>query len=133
MLINLKDMTDGMGIIFIRKFMETADQISCHRDELLFKEGDAADSFFTLIQGEFKLTFGATLQSVFTVQHPGDMIDWSSLVDRSTYSSTAVCTKLSEVFRFDREKLLNLLYRNPDNGLFFFKRLTEIIGKRLLE
>ena len=133
MLINIGEMTNGMGIVFIRKFMETANQISCPKDELLFREGDTAKSFFTLIQGEFKLTIGTTVQKVFIVQNPGDMFGWSSLMDRNIYSATAVCTKLSEVIRFDRDKLLDLLYRNPGRGLFFFKKMTESIGKRLLD
>ncbi len=133
MLINLGDMTNGMGIVFIREFMDTSQRISCYEDDLLFREGDAANNFFTLIQGEFRLTIGASVQHVFTVRQPGDIFGWSSLVGRKTYSATAVCTNLSEVLRFDRDLLLDLLYKQPGSGFFFFKKLSEIIGKRLLK
>jgi CRP-like cAMP-binding protein len=133
MLINLGDMTEGMGIIFIRNFMKTAKHLSCHEGEYLFKEGDDTHHFFTLIQGEFRLTIGTNKQQVYTVRHPGDMFGWSSLVGRKVYSATAVCTKVSDILRFDRDSLFDLLGRYPGSECFFFKKLAEMLGKRLLE
>jgi len=133
MLIYLGDLTKGMGNIFIREFMETAKHMSCGEGQLLFRKGDATHHFYTLIQGEFRLTIGTNEQHVYTVCHPGDIFGWSSLVGGSTYSATAVCIKPSEILRFDRDTLVDLLIKNPDNGLLFFKKLAEMIGKRLLE
>ena len=45
MFINIGYMANEMGIVFIRKFMDTAQHISCYEDELLFREGDAANNF----------------------------------------------------------------------------------------
>ena len=132
MLITIGDMTDGMGIVFIREFMGTAQYISCYKDQLLFREEDPADSFFTLIQGEVRLTIGINGQRVFTISNPGDVFGWSSLVARSIYSATAVCTNLSDLLIFDRDRLIDLLHKHPDSGFHFFKKLTELIGTRLL-
>ncbi|MBU1567596.1 MAG: hypothetical protein KJ630_18465 [Proteobacteria bacterium] len=49
------------------------------------------------------------------------------------YSATAVCTMPCKILRFDRDKLLDLLARHPDSGFLFFKKLSEMLGKRLLE
>ena len=54
MFIDLGDLSQGMGIIFMREFMETANQMSCDEDQLLFRQGDVTHSFFTLIQGELR-------------------------------------------------------------------------------
>lgn len=133
MLIDLGDLSEGMGMIFMREFMETAKQMSCHEGQVLFRKGAATHHFYTLIQGELRLTIGVDEQHIYTVRHSGDIFGWSSLVGGSTYSATAVCTKPSEILRFDRDKLVELLDRHPDSGLLFFKKLAEMLGKRLLE
>ncbi|MGW8194517.1 MAG: cyclic nucleotide-binding domain-containing protein [Desulforhopalus sp.] len=133
MLINLGDLSEGMGKIFIREFMETSVRMSCDEGRILFKKGEITHHFYTLIQGEFRLTIGAYDQHVYTVRYPGEIFGWSSIVGGSTYSATAVCTALSEILRFDRDNLLNLLGRHPASGFLFFKKVAEMLGKRLLE
>lgn len=133
MLIDLGDLSKGMGMIFMREFMETAKQISCDEGQVLFRKGDATHHFYTLIQGEFRLTIGSNEQHIYTVRHPGDIFGWSSLVGGSTYSATADCSKPSEILRFDRDTLVDLLDKHPESGFLFFKKLSEMLGKRLLE
>ncbi len=133
MLINLGDMTEGMGKIFIRNFMETAEKMSCSEGVFLFKEGDVTHHFYTLVQGEFQLLIGPNKHHVYTVCHPGDIFGWSSLVGRDFYSATAIATRLSEIFRFDRDTLFGLLGRYPRVEVIFFKKLAEMLGNRLLE
>jgi CRP-like cAMP-binding protein len=133
MLIDLGDLSEGMGMIFMHEFMETAKRMSCDEGQVLFRKGVATHHFYTLIQGELRLTIGVNEQHIYTVRHPGDIFGWSSLVGGSSYSATAVCTKPSEILRFDRDKLVDLLNRHPDSGFLFFKKLSEMLGKRLLE
>lgn len=133
MFIDLGDLSHGMGMIFMREFMETADQMSCDDGQLLFRQGNATHHFFTLIQGELRLTIGVNEQHVYTVHHAGDIFGWSSLVGGNIYSATAVCTKPCKILRFDRDKLLDLLGKHPESGFFFFKKLSEMLGRRLLE
>ena len=133
MLIDIYNLSNGMGKIFMREFMETAKHMSCDKGHILFKKGAPTHHFYTLIQGEFLLTIGCDKQHVYRVCHPGDLFGWSSLVGRSTYSATAVSTGLSDVFRFDSDVLANLLEKYPENGFLFFRKLAEVLGKRLLE
>ncbi len=132
MFIDLGDLSKGMGMIFMREFMETAEKMSCSEGRLLFRKGDTTHYFFTLIQGELRLAIGGDKKHVYTVRHAGDIFGWSSLVGGNVYSATAICTKPSEILRFDRDKLLELLERHPENGFLFFKKLSEMLGRRLL-
>lgn len=59
MFIDLGDLSKGMGMIFMREFMETAEKMSCGEGRLLCRKGDATHYFFTLIQGELRLAIGA--------------------------------------------------------------------------
>jgi len=133
MLIDLGYLSEGMGMIFMREFMETAEHMHCGEGQRLFRKGDATHHFYTLIQGEIRLTIGVNEQHVYTVRHPGDIFGWSSLVGGSTYSAAAVCIKPSEILSFDHDILMDLLGRHPDSGFLFFKKLAEMLGKRLLE
>jgi CRP/FNR family transcriptional regulator, cyclic AMP receptor protein len=133
MLIDLGDLSKGMGMIFMREFMETAKHMSCNEGQRVFRKGDATHHFYTLLQGELRLTIGVNEQHVYTVRHAGDIFGWSSLVGGGTYTATAICTKSSEILKFDRDALVDLLERHPDSGFLFFKKLAEMLGKRLLE
>jgi CRP-like cAMP-binding protein len=133
MLIDLGDLSQGMGMIFMREFMETAKYMTVDEGQVLFQKGDVTHHFYTLIHGEFRLTIGANGQHVYTVRHPGDVFGWSSLVGGSIYSASAICTKPSEILRFHRDTLVDLLEKHPDSGFLFFKKLAETLGKRLLE
>ncbi len=117
----------------MRQFMETAQKMSCEEGQVLFHSGDATHHFYTLIQGEFHLTIGTSGQHVYTVRQAGDVFGWSSLVGGSLYSATAVCSRTSEVLRFDSESLERLLKSHPESGMLFYKKLAETIGKRLLK
>ncbi len=133
MLLKMDELSQGMGKVFIRDFMDTARHISCTEGQLLFKAGEATHYFYTLIHGELRLIMGAYKQHVYTVCLPGEIFGWSSLVSGGTYSATAVCTQFSEILRFDRDLLDNLLNRFPVNGMFFYKTLAKMLGNRLLE
>ncbi|MGW8192839.1 MAG: cyclic nucleotide-binding domain-containing protein [Desulforhopalus sp.] len=133
MLIDLGTLADGMGKMFLREFMRTADHMCCDCGYILFRQGESTRHFYTLIQGEFSLSIGNNVQNVYTVCHPGDIFGWSSLVGRDTYSATAVCTKPSEILRFDHSNLVALLAGHPACGMMFFKKLAESLGGRLLE
>jgi CRP-like cAMP-binding protein len=133
MFIDLGDLSKGMGMIFMREFMETAEKMSCDEGRLLFRKGDPTHHFYTLMQGELRLTIGADEHHVYSVRQAGDIFGWSSLVGGNIYSATAVCIKPSEILRFDRDKLLNLLDKHPESGFLFFKKLSQMLGKRLLE
>ena len=129
---DLGDLSKGMGMLFMREFMETAKRISCQEGQILFRTGDPTHHFYTLINGELRLLIGND-QHVYTIRHSGDIFGWSSLVGGDTYTATALCTKPCEILRFDRDTLIDLLSRHPDSGFLFFRKLAEMLGKRLLE
>ena len=133
MFIDLGELSAGMGMIFMREFMEMAKRISCTEGQVLFRQGDETHHFYTLIQGELRLAIGTNGKHVYSVRKTGDIFGWSSLVGGSAYSATAICTSPSELLRFDRDALVDLLGRHPQCGFLFFKKLAEMLGKRLLE
>ena len=132
MYLKQKDIFRTMNTSFVKKVMNVSTTESYEQGNLLFQQGDPANQFYILLNGRIKLVLGETGQTVFIVSHAGEVFGWSSLIDRDTYTASAECMTTAKLFRFDREKVLMILEKDPANGLIFFKRLADILGSRLL-
>lgn len=70
---------------------------------------------------------------VYVAKHPSEIIGWSSIIGRDTYSASAECILPTDLLRFDRRDFLKLLEKNPTGEAILFRRLAEMLGNRLLE
>ena len=133
MVFKMGDFILGMGKEFALQAMEISEKLSLDNGETLFKEGDSADHFYVLVKGSVVLSLGKAGPIVYTANHPGEVIGWSSLVGRSTFSASARCLENTKLVKFDRARFLNILKKNPGNEALLFKRLAEMLGNRLLQ
>ncbi len=101
--------------------------------DILFRAGDAADHFYIMTKGQIKLGIGDTGHVVYIVSKAGEAFGWSSLIGRDEYSATAECLGPTSLLKIDGEKLQKILEKDSDNGLIFFKRLSMVLGNRLLQ
>jgi len=92
---------------------------------VLFERGESANDLYILEQGSVELTIGEDAHVTYVVSKPGEAFGWSSLVNHHVYTASAVCSSPQS------EKLNEIFQRNPESGLMFFKRLAEIISKRV--
>ncbi len=122
----------GMSQLFIKEYMDTTTTTSHAKGEILFHEGDPARHFYTLIEGSIKLGIGETGQEVYIVNQPGEVFGWSSLMNRDVYTASAECLEPTKLLKIDKEKLEELLEKEPANGITFFKNLAQTLGNRLL-
>jgi CRP-like cAMP-binding protein len=131
--LKMGDFIMGMGKEFATAAMEISDKMSLNQGNILFSDGDAAGYFYVLLKGQVQLSLGKTGPVVYRARHPGEMIGWSCLIGRETYSATAECVEPSDLLRFDRESFLKILKKKPANEARLFRRLAEMLGNRLLE
>ena len=131
--LKMGDFIMGMGREFATDAMEISEKISLNRGNVIFGVGDTAGYFYVLLKGQVQLSLGKTGPVVHQVRHPGEMIGWSCLVGRETYSASAECLETTDLLKFDRESFLNILNKNPANEARLFRRLAEMLGNRLLE
>jgi CRP-like cAMP-binding protein len=99
----------------------------------LFHEGHPAKHFFVLLKGRVKLSLGETGPVVYMVRRPGEIIGWSGLIGRDTYSASGECMEETNLLKFDRDIFLKILKKYPRNEALLFKRLAEMLGNRLLD
>ena len=131
--LKMGDFIMGMGREFATEAMDISEKLSLGEGEVLFNVGDSAGHFYVLLKGHVQLSLGQTGPVVYQARHPGEIIGWSCLIGRVTYSASAECTESTNLLRFDRESFLRILTQNPANEALLFKRLAEMLGNRLLE
>jgi len=100
---------------------------------VLFKKGEEADCLYILEEGGLKLVIenGGTI--TFSLDEPGEVFGWSSMVESGLYTASGFCAtdlKVLKIKRGDLDKIFNL---HPDVGLKVLKRLAGVISARLTE
>ena len=132
MYIQQSDLFWGMDRDFVKAVMDIAVKESREEGDSLFRKGDNANHFYILLTGRVKLAIGEAGEVVYIVDHAGEAFGWSSLAELDSYSASAKCMEATTLQRIERQKIQQILENDPANGLIFFKRLTGIIGNRLL-
>jgi CRP-like cAMP-binding protein len=133
MYIKMSDFFMGMGKQFTIEVLDIAEKLFHNEGEILFHEGHPAEHFFVLLKGRVKLSLGETGPVVYMVRRPGEIIGWSGLIGRDTYSASGECMEETNLLKFDRDIFLKILKKYPRNEALLFKRLAEMLGNRLLE
>ena len=127
------DLFLGMGKEFVTEALDISTKISQAEGDYLFHLNESATYFYILLKGQVRLSLGQTGPVVYVAKHPSEIIGWSSIIGRDTYSASAECMLPTDLLRFDRQGFLKLLENNPANEAILFKRLAEMLGNRLLE
>ena len=123
----------GINKDIVKKIMDITIQESFKKGDFLFSEGDHALHFFILLKGRVKLILGEAGPVVYIISHAGEAFGWSSLIDRDSYSASAMCIEPTKLLKIEKNQLQNIFDKDPANGLIFFKHLAGTIGNRLLE
>jgi CRP-like cAMP-binding protein len=113
--------------------LDVAEKLAQQEKDVLFEEGDPARHFYVLLKGRVKLSLGDSGPVVYMVRQPGEIIGWSGLIGRDTYSAGGECMQATNLLKFDRDVFLKILSKYPKNEALLFKRLAEMLGNRLLE
>ena len=131
--LTMGDFIMGMGKEFATEAMDISEKLSLNKGKIIFSTGETADYFYVFLKGQVQLSLSDSGPVVYRVRHPGEIIGWSCLVGRQTYSASAECLEATELLRFDREGFLEILSKNPASEALLFKRLATMLGNRLLE
>ena len=123
----------GMKKEFVGEIMKLAESESHNQGHILFNIGDPADNFYIMTKGQIKLSIGDAGQVVYIVSKAGEAFGWSSLIGREEYSATAECLSSTNLLKLNGNKLQKILEKDSDNGMIFFKRLSTVLGRRLLQ
>ncbi|WP_372681257.1 cyclic nucleotide-binding domain-containing protein [Desulfosarcina sp.] len=127
------DLFWGMDTDFVKEAMAATTKENLEEGQVVFKEGDPAESFYILVKGRIKLTLGEKSREVYVAYQPGEIIGWSSLIGRETLSATARCLEPTILSKVDRQRFLDILGRYPSEGATLFQRVATMLGNRLVK
>ena len=91
-------------------------QVQCYdRGEKVFAEGDAAEDFFTVVEGRIKVIKGTPdgRMVILEIFGPGDPVGAVAVYEDMPYPATAVAMEPSTCLRLPRNDFYSLLERRP--------------------
>ncbi len=121
----------GMDQEVLREIDKIIINMSCTEGTVLFERGTTANNLYILRQGSIELTIGSNGHVTYVVKNHGEAFGWSSLVNQHFYTASAICSSPTKLIRIPSDKLNDIFESHPASGLIFFRRLAEIISKRV--
>jgi len=109
-----------------------ANEESHEKGSFLFKAGDPAEYLYILTDGRVRLSVRGTGHIAQIVSDPGDSIGWSSMAENEVYTASAECLLPVTLLKIHNAKLERILEKDPVAGISFYRRLAQLIGRRLV-
>jgi CRP-like cAMP-binding protein len=104
--------------------------------DVVFREGDTADSVYFVISGKLSLELSPS-STAYRKQlvnvGPGEMLGWSSLVENPRFAATAVVVEPTRLVRIDGARLRAICDKDPRFGYEFMRRTMRALAMRLTE
>ena len=97
----------------------------------IFQSGEPAQHLYILEEGRVRLRFTDGGQVAYTLNHPGEVFGWSSMVNQSTYTLSAQTVSDVSTLRLESHKLEEILSADPTSGMIVYRQLADFISQRL--
>ena len=91
-------------------------ELSFHKGEKIFSQGDRADSIYFIQTGRIKIAVVSTAgkEAVLAMPGPHDFFGEGALVNQSLRISTAKALQPSTVFRVEKQSMIRSLHEQPE-------------------
>lgn len=101
--------------------------------EVLFRQGDPAQSFYLLKSGRVTVEIPALYGPALEIQNlgPEKVVGWSWLIAPFRWSFQARAIEDSDLYAFDGVALLSYCERDPRFGYGLLKRFAALMSERL--
>ncbi len=129
------ELTDGE----LRKILPFCREERYEKDTIMFHEGDVADTFYILQDGQISIQYVICPQPDYCqdarilLDKPGDFMGWSSLVKPLRMTASGYCVTDIRLVAVNSEELNELMERDSHIGFAIMKELAGLINKRLKE
>jgi CRP/FNR family cyclic AMP-dependent transcriptional regulator len=106
---------------------ESMTQVKVGKGQMLFKEGDAGDRLFVVVEGKLKLgtSSGDGRENLLSILGPGDMFGELSLFDPGPRTATATAVTDARVLALANDQVIGWVTAHPQVSLQLLKRLAR--------
>lgn len=129
---------EGLSQQALSRLVAVAESQAYEEGEHPFLLGQEAEHVYVVRTGAVDMCLpvsvhGEVEQVPIETKGPGSALGWSAIVSPYRFRLSARATEPCELAAFPRKALLRLFDDDPRSGYIFLKRITEIIGERLLK
>ena len=117
---------NGAEHLLIAPYLDT---VSLQPGDVLFEEGQPADSFYVIVEGKLRVTRGGT--PLTEISAGGSLGELCLAGSRQTRSASAIVLAPLVAFRLTRERFLEVVARRPSIGNRMLSRALSLVGDRL--
>ena len=103
------------------------------QNRVVFGQGDSAEHLYVVIVGQVVINYKPYDGPTITVTRvsPGGVFGWSAALGHAHYTSSAVCSLPTEVYRIAGQDLNCLCKNHPETGTIILEHLANVIAERL--
>lgn len=121
----------------LKEIAMLAEGIQFEEGHQLFFEGEVANWLYIIEDGSVMLTMnlgkgGEQEVSQLSPLGRGEIVGWSAMVEPHIYKLGGYAETTCKLIALDGERLRQLFEDNPIYGYHFLKKLSEVIGNRLI-
>jgi HEAT repeat protein len=98
--------------------------------ETVFRQGDAGDAFFMVVQGSVRILTGS---HELAVLGPREAFGEMAILDQETRSATAVASAPTTLLKIDRDSFDRLIEQNPAVARGIYRMLTQRLRNTLAQ
>ncbi len=124
------DLFNGLDFSVMDKIADICEEKLYVDGTILFKEGEKARELYIMEEGIADLLIDEDT-FIYSITERSDIFGWSSLVENSKYTATAVCKTDVKVLKIPTRSLHRIFDENPEIGNVVFRRLAGIFNARL--
>lgn len=107
---------------------------SCKKGEILFREGDAGDGLFIVVQGSVRISKqSASGEEALAVLEPPAFFGEMALIDFAARAADAIANEDTELFFLPLQELRSLIEAQHRIALKILYALCEVLAQRLRE
>lgn len=120
-----------LNIEELREISEVCISSSLEKGDILFSEGDKADSVYLLIDGfvEIWKDYSSDKRDILARQYKGNIVGEMAVIDELTRSATVIAGEKMESFRIKRIDFIRLLRQLPELSFEFMKSISMLVRK----
>ena len=105
-------------------FSKDPDAITLNAGDVLFREGDAGDKMYVLLEGAAEITIGGKLVEA---AGPGTLLGEIALIERAPRSATVTATAPCRFAQVDQRRFHFLVQQTP----FFATHVMHVLAGRI--
>lgn len=118
---------------FLDLLVECASTVNFKAGDVIFSEGDQAENFYLLCEGQVALYLDSPGRGELVIQTVGEseIVGWSWLVPPNVWTFSAKAVERTRAIAFDGDCVLKACEENHEFGYQLVTQFSRVIARRL--